>query len=82
MREPPIDFANLPPRGKSFETRDDSARMLRWFEFGVSTDGARVDISDTHGDVMVNVPRKAASEIIAARDEFLARVYAAMGVQP
>jgi hypothetical protein len=43
----------------------------RWFIFGEHPTTGHVDISDGDGDVLVDIPRQLAEEVIAARSRFV-----------
>lgn len=70
----PIDYRSRPIKTKYI---DEETRMLsHWFIFGNHADGS-VDIMDgTCSDVFVQVPADAAERLIAARNEFVAKVTA------
>lgn len=48
-----------------------------WFIFGERGDGT-VDVADSRGDVFTSLDRKTADEVIALRDDFMAKLYKRM----
>ena len=72
---PPFNFDEPPSRQKYFD--EESYCFGLWFVFGEYPDGC-VDISDAnlHGDMFTHVPKEKAEALIAARREFLDKVWA------
>lgn len=62
-------------------SKHDKKLSDHWFEFGTHPSG-NVDIADSDGDIIVDIPKEIAEELITLRWEFIDRVAVILSREP